>query len=65
MSLNNNFFKLQYYIWIKGIREIRLLEFIDYNKNETDKLLKKELDWQYYGGHHHENLYTRFFQSTY
>ena len=25
----------------------------------------KELDWKYYGGHHHENLYTRFFQSYY
>jgi N-acetyl sugar amidotransferase len=57
--------KLQYYIWIKRIREIRLMEFIDYRKNEVDKILVKELDWQYYGGHHHESLYTRFFQSYY
>jgi N-acetyl sugar amidotransferase len=57
--------KLQYYIWIKRIREIRLMEFIDYRKNEVDEILAKELDWQYYGGHHHENLYTRFFQSYY
>lgn len=59
------FFKLQYYIWIKRITEIRLMEFIDYKKNEVDKILTKELNWQYYGGHHHENLYTRFFQSYY
>lgn len=59
------FIKLQYYIWVKRIREIRLMEFIDYRKNEVDYILKKELGWQYYGGHHHENLYTRFFQSYY
>jgi hypothetical protein len=23
------------------------------------------LDWEYYGGHHHENHYTKFFQSYY
>jgi N-acetyl sugar amidotransferase len=59
------FAKLQYYIWVKRIREIRLMEFIDYRKNEVDAILTKELGWQYYGGHHHENLYTRFFQSYY
>jgi N-acetyl sugar amidotransferase len=59
------FMKLQYYIWIKRIREIRLMEFMDYRKSEVDKILAEELDWQYYGGHHHENLYTRFFQSYY
>ncbi|MGE0090016.1 MAG: N-acetyl sugar amidotransferase [Bacteroidales bacterium] len=57
--------KLQYYIWIKQIREIRLMEFIDYKKTEVDKVLAEELDWKYYGGHHHENVYTKFFQSYY
>lgn len=54
---------LQYFIWIKGIREFRLMEYIDYNKNKVDIVLKNELDWEYYGGHHHENHYTKFFQS--
>jgi N-acetyl sugar amidotransferase len=57
--------KLQYYIWAKGIREFRLMEYIDYNKNRVDDVLKDELDWEYYGGHHHENHYTKFFQSYY
>lgn len=57
--------KLQYFIWIKGIREFRLLEFVDYNKKKVDEILKKELNWEYYGGHHHENHYTKFFQSYY
>jgi len=57
--------KLQYFIWVKGIREFRLMEFMDYNKKKVDVILKKELDWEYYGGHHHENHYTKFFQSYY
>jgi N-acetyl sugar amidotransferase len=57
--------KLQYYIWVKGIREIRLMEFIDYNKKSVDVELKEKLGWEYYGGHHHENHYTKFFQSYY
>ncbi len=57
--------KHQYYIWIKRIREVRLMEFIDYKKKEVDVVLEKELEWQYYGGHHHENIFTKFFQSYY
>ena len=57
--------KLQYYIWVKGIREFRLMEYIDYNKKKVDEVLKNELKWEYYGGHHHENHYTKFFQSYY
>ena len=59
------FFNLQYYLWVKRIREFRILEYIDYNKKEVDRVLTKELDWEYYGGHHHENHYTKFFQSYY
>jgi N-acetyl sugar amidotransferase len=55
--------KLFWYSFIKGIREVRLMEYIDYRKNEVDEILQKELGWEYYGGHHHENLYTKFFQS--
>lgn len=61
MSLWN----LQYFIWVKGIREFRILEYIDYNKQKVDAQLKEELAWEYYGGHHHENHYTKFFQSYY
>ena len=39
------------------------MELIDYKKKEVGHILKKKLDWQYYGGHHHENIYTKFFQS--
>jgi N-acetyl sugar amidotransferase len=61
MTLSN----LLYYLIVKRITEVRLLELIDYKKKEIDSFLEKELNWMYYGGHHHENLFTRFFQSYY
>lgn len=55
--------ELLYFIFLKRIKEIRLMEYIDYRKKEVDKILEKELSWRYYGGHHHESVYTEFFQS--
>jgi hypothetical protein len=41
------------------------MEYINYVKKDVDSVLEKELDWKYYGGHHHENNFTKFFQSYY
>ena len=57
--------KLIWYSFVKHIREVRLMEYIDYRKKNVDEILKNELGWEYYGGHHHENVYTKFFQSFY
>lgn len=57
--------KLLYYTFFKGIKDFRILEYMDYNKKQVDKVLTEKLDWEYYGGHHHENVYTKFFQSYY
>jgi hypothetical protein len=54
-----------YYVLIKGIRDVRIFDYIEYNKEEAKKIIKAELGWQDYGGHHHENIFTRFFQSFY
>ncbi len=59
------FFKLILYSFLKRIREVRLMEYIDYRKKDVDEILVNELGWEYYGGHHHENVYTKFFQSFY
>lgn len=56
---------LLYYLFAKRIKEVRLMELIDYNKRAVDKVLQEELSWEYYGGHHHENTFTKFFQSYY
>jgi N-acetyl sugar amidotransferase len=58
-----NLSRLLFYVFLKRIKEVRLMEYIDYRKDNVDEELKRELNWQYYGGHHHENSYTEFFQS--
>ncbi len=39
-----------------------ILNYIDYVKKDSIEILQRELGWQYYGGKHHESIYTRFFQ---
>jgi N-acetyl sugar amidotransferase len=52
-----------YYKMVKGIRMIYPLNLIPYNKTEAMKVLETELDWKYYGGKHHESLYTKWIQA--
>ena len=54
-----------YYKIFKGIRMIYFLNYVPFDKNETITLLKRELDWQDYGGKHYESKYTGFIQSYY
>jgi N-acetyl sugar amidotransferase len=51
-----------YYSFIKGIKFIPILNYIDYNKEEAKEILKKEFQWEDYGIKHGESVYTRFFQ---
>lgn len=47
--------------WLfKGIKRVRPLYYVDYNKEEVKKFLNKEFGWEWYGGHHMENRYTIF-----
>jgi hypothetical protein len=45
---------------IKGIKVIRPYYFLDYSKQKAQEDLKRIYNWEYYGGHHHENLFTKF-----
>ncbi|MDC0156968.1 N-acetyl sugar amidotransferase [Verrucomicrobia bacterium] len=56
------FFSLFYYNFIKNVRIVSILNYINYDKDEAMKVLNKELNWEYYGGKHYESIYTRFFQ---
>ena len=53
---------LVYYFFIKRIKIIKLFDVIDFKSNNVLKILKDELDWEYYGGKHYESNYTKFFQ---
>ncbi|MDW9405651.1 N-acetyl sugar amidotransferase, partial [Pseudomonas soli] len=56
------FIKLFYYNFIRGIRNVSVLNYVDYNKERVMRTLQDELGWVYYGGKHYESIYTRFFQ---
>lgn len=45
---------------IKKIKDYRPFNHIEYEKLPAQNFLMKEYDWEYYGGHHHENIFTRF-----
>jgi N-acetyl sugar amidotransferase len=48
-----------YYKFVKGIRILYPLNYVQYSKPEAMKLLQEKLGWLRYGGVHHESMYTR------
>lgn len=57
--------KFNYYRWIKGIKMLYLLDYINYNRNESAKLLADKYGWQEYGEKHCESVFTHWFQNYY
>jgi len=58
-------FSLPYLLFVNLVRRVRtvsILNYVDYRKDEAMALLENELGWKYYGGKHHESIYTRFYQ---
>jgi N-acetyl sugar amidotransferase len=51
------------YIFIRRVRLVPILNYVDYNKKAAMELLQSKLGWAYYGGKHYESIYTRFFQA--
>jgi N-acetyl sugar amidotransferase len=45
---------------VKGIKDYRPFNHIEYEKKPAQDFLIKEFGWEYYGGHHHENVFTKF-----
>ena len=45
-----------------GIRSVRLLDLLDYDKPEAKRILMDEIGWRDYGGKHFESIFTRFYQ---
>lgn len=61
ISLPNYF----HYVFVRRIRQIPLLNYIDYKKEEWKKRLNAVIGWRDYGGKHYESVWTRFFQGYY
>lgn len=54
--------KYLYNIYVRRIKVINFLEYIDYNREKAKEKLKSELGWKDYGRKHGESLFTRFYQ---
>jgi hypothetical protein len=53
-----------WWMGVLGIKKIRPLYWLDYNKAEAKKELAAKLGWKWYGGHHQENR-TAYFTINY
>ena len=45
-----------------GLKTFAPLNYIDFNQEEVEEIIKAELKWKSYGGKHHESVFTRFYQ---
>lgn len=54
-----------YYVFVRGIRFIPILNFAPYVKEDVIRTLKQELDWKPYPNKHGESRFTRFYQDYY
>ena len=52
--------KVLYHTFVQRIRGIPVLNYVSYSKEAAREVLRKELGWTYYGGHHFESTYTHF-----
>lgn len=54
-----------YYRWIQGINMFYLLDYLDYNREESIKMLGKEYGYKDYYQKHCESIFTWWFQTYY
>lgn len=54
---------LAYYVFLRRIRMISILNYVEYDKRKAMDILENRLGWIYYGGKHYESIYTRFYQA--
>jgi N-acetyl sugar amidotransferase len=46
--------------FVLGIKSIYPYYYLDYKKRDAQHFLEEKYGWEYYGGHHFENIFTRF-----
>jgi N-acetyl sugar amidotransferase len=52
-----------YYRFVRRIRWVSILDYVDYVKKDATAALTREAGWRDYGGKHFESIYTRFYQA--
>ena len=51
-----------YHIFVRGVRFIPILNYVDYDPVSAENLLADLIGWEPYGTKHFESIYTRWFQ---
>lgn len=57
--------KWNYYRWVVGIKTLYLLDYLDYNRQDSIQLLERDYGWKPYGNKHEESVFTSWFQNFY
>ena len=52
-----------YYRWLKGMRVVKLLDYVPYIKKDAIAELSEKFGWQPYPQKHYESRFTRFYES--
>lgn len=52
-----------YYRWVKGMRVVKLLDYVPYIKKDAIQLLNEKFGWQPYPQKHYESRFTRFYEA--
>ena len=60
-----NIATLFFALFIKKIKYIPLLNYVNYDRDKAIKILKNELGYEPYGEKHFESIVTKFFNRTY
>jgi len=61
---------VSFFDWIKRqaslgkLKFIKILNYVEYDKQQAKEILEKELEWKDYGGKHHESIFTKFYQAA-
>jgi len=58
----------EYYFWypfVKGMRTVRPLNYMDYNKAEAETYLQEAVGYRSYARKHGESIFTKLFQNYY
>ncbi|MGZ3861860.1 MAG: N-acetyl sugar amidotransferase [Bacteroidia bacterium] len=58
-----DFAKKLWYKMVLNIESVRVLNYIDYNKESAKEIISRELSWRDYGGKHYESAFTKFYQA--
>lgn len=51
-----------YYRFFKGVRVVKVLDYLPYNKEQAISELEKRFNWERYANKHFESIFTRFYE---